>query len=360
MVVANAQHIKTVPGRKTDVKDAEWIADLLRHGLLRASFIPPLPQRDLRDLTRQRTNLVQDRARVVNQLQKVLEWANIKLAAVVSDIMGVSARAMLAAIVGGAADQTVLAGLADGRLRATPVELERALDGHVRTHHRFLLAQHLSHIAFLEAQIATFDAQIAASVEAQGPPTDPAPAGAAAPAADPAEDPPAAPVPWREAVVLLDSAPGIGQRVAEMLLAEVGTDMARFPSAAHLTSWAKLAPGNHQSAGKRGSGKTGRGSRWLRTALVQAANAAIKVPNSHLQAVYRRLVTRRGHKKAIIAVAHRLLVAVYYMLRNREPYREVGNTPRSETAKRKLLHRLQHRIEHLGDTVTLTPTTEAA
>jgi transposase len=356
--VVNAQHIKPVPGRKTDVKDAEWIADLLRHGLLKASFIPPLPQRDLRDLTRQRTNLVQDRARVVNQLQKVLEWANLKLASVVTDIMGVSARAMLDAIVGGEADQALLAALAKGRLRAKQPELERALDGRVRAHHRFMLAQPLMHIDFLEEQIASFDAQIAAAIQ---PPPPASPSGSAA--EPPAPDRPGrsdGPVPWAEALTLLDSAPGIGPTVAEMIIAEVGTDMRRFPSEAHLASWAKLSPGNHESGGKRFSGKTGKGSRWLRSALVQAAHAAVKVKDSHLAAIYHRLVVKRGTKKAIIAVAHRLLVAVYHMLKKREPYREIGTMPPSESAKRKLADRLQRRIEKLGYTVKLEPMVSVA
>jgi transposase len=344
------------------VKDAEWIADLLRHGLLRASFIPPLPQRDLRDLTRQRTNLVQDRARVVTQLQKVLEWANLKLTSVVSDIMGVSARAMLAALVGGEEDQGVLAALAQGRLRAKQAELERALEGHVRPHQRFMLAQHLIHIDFLEGQIAEFDRQIAAYMAAQAPPAGPLapPAGLTDDPASPAADPPAAnsagsAVPWAEAVELLDSAPGIGRMLAEQIIAEVGTDMRRFPSEGHLASWAKVCPGNNESAGKRRSGKMGKGSRWLRTALVQAAWAAIKVKDSHLAAVYRRLVVRLGKQKAIMAVAHRLLVAIYHMLKDRVPYREVGTAPPSESAKRKLAERMQRKIEDLGYTVKLEP-----
>src|SRR5919205_2497958 len=220
VLVVNAQHIKTVPGRKTDVKDAEWIADLLRHGLLKGSFIPPLPQRDLRDLTRHRTNLVQDRARVVNQLQKVLEWANLKLSVVVSDIMGVSARAMLAAIIGGETDQGVLAELGQGRLRAKQADLERALEGHVRPHHRFMLVQHLAHIDFLDEQIAAFDQQIATQVGQQilppsSPPAHPPQDGVASDPERPVQQEPGvdpgAPtaVPWAEAVALLDSAPGI-------------------------------------------------------------------------------------------------------------------------------------------------------
>jgi len=363
--VVNAQHIKTVPGRKTDVKDAEWIADLLRHGLLKASFIPPLPQRDLRDLTRQRTNLVQDRARVVNQLQKVLEWANIKLASVATDIMGVSARMMLVGIVGGEADEGVLAGLAQGRLRTKQADLERALEGHVRPHHRFMLAQHLSHIDFLEGQIADFDAQIAAYIEAQTPPlppsTDPPPLeeteprDGETPSSARVEVKATGPVPWEEAVALVDTAPGFGRTLAEIVIAEIGTDMAQFPSEGHLSSWAKVCPGTRESAGKRYSSKTGQGSRWLRTALMQAAHAAVKVRDSHLAAVYRRLAVRRGKQRALMAVAHRLLVAIYHMLKDRAPYREIGTTPPSEPARRKLVERLQRQIEKLGYTAEVQP-----
>ena len=225
----------------------------MRHGLLRGSCIPPLPQRDLRDLTRQRTNLVHDRARVVNQLQNVLEWANLKLASVVSDIMGVSACMMLAQIIGGQADQTVLAELAQGKLRAKHAELERALEGHVRPHHRFMLAQHLMHIDVLEEQIATFDAPdrgIYSGTDAatsapkhRSDPVDRTPPVASSERVDA--------VPWDEAVALVDTVPGVGQTLAESVIAEVGTDMRRFPSAAHLASWAKVSPGNHESAGKR-------------------------------------------------------------------------------------------------------------
>ncbi len=363
VLVVNAQQIKTVPGRKTDVKDAEWIADLLRHGLLKGSFIPPLPQRDLRDLTRQRTNLVQDRARVVNQLQKGLEWANLKLASVVTDVMGVSARAMLTAIVGGVEDEGTLADLAQGRLRAKQAELERALVGHVREHHRFLLAQHLSHIDFLEEPIVGFDRQVATAIERHAVPSDPPALPAAACEAQgdmvPASAVPNA-APWEEAVELLDTAPGIGRTIAEMIIAEVGSDMARFAREGHLASWAKGCPGNHDSAGKRSSGKTGKGSRWLRTALVQAAWGAVKVKDSHLAAVYRRLAVRRGKQKAIMAVAHRLLVAIYHMLRDRVPYREIGTAPPSETAKRKLAEHMQRQLENLGYTARLEPTTPAA
>ncbi len=362
VLVVNAQHIKTVPGRKTDVKDAEWIADLLRHGLLKASFIPPRPQRDLRDLTRQRTNLVQDRARVVNQLQKVLEWANIKLSCVVSDSMGVSARAMLAAIVGGEADQGVLADLAQGKLRAKQAELEQALVGYVRDHHRFLLARQLIHSDFLEEEIARFDQEIETAIATQTlsePPDPPAPQPPDPAHESTAEAPPPLTAPtavsWAEAVDLLDTAPGIGRTAAELILAEIGTDMHRFPTEGHLASWAKVCPGNRQSGGKRYSSRTGKGSRWLRPVLVQAAWAAIRVKESHLAAVYRRLVVRLGKHKAILAVAHRLLVAIYHMLKEQVPYREIGTAPLSEPAKQKRVTRLQRQMEQLGYIVTLQP-----
>ena len=362
VLVVNAQHIKTVPGRKTDVQDAEWLADLLRHGLLRASFIPPLPQRDLRDLTRQRTNLVQDRARVVNQLQKVLEWATIKLTSVVRDIMGVSARAMLVAMVEGEADEGVLAELAQGRLRAKQAELEQALVGRLRDHHRFMLARHLIHIDFLEEEIARFDQEIETYIATQtptAPPTPPAAELTALANAGPTDTPPptAAPtaVPWAEAVELVDTAPGIGRTAAALILAEIGTDMHRFPSEGHLASWANVCPGNRQSGGKRYRSRTGQGSRWLRPVLVPAAWAAVKVKDSHLAGVYRRLVVRLGKQKAIMAVAHRLLVAIYHMLKERVPYREIGPAPPSEPAKRKLAERMQRKIEALGYTVTLEP-----
>jgi transposase len=357
VLVVNAQHIKTVPGRKTDVKDAEWIADLLRHGLLKASFIPPLPQRDLRDLTRQRTNLVQERVRVINQLHKVLEWANIKLTSVVTDVTGVSARAMLAALIEGEEDQTVLAELAKGRMRSKQAELERALEGRVRSHHRFMLVHHLSHIDFLDDQIATFDGHILCVVEA--PPASPPSSGSPEPLAhedaggQADSDARAVVVTWEEAVEILDSVPGIGRTAAEQIVAEVGTDMGRFASEAHLASWARVCPGNNESAGKRRSGKMGKGSRWLRTTLVQSAWAAVRVKDTHLGAVYRRLAVRRGKHKAIMAVAHRMLIAIYHMLKDGVPYREYGTAPVPEPVKQKRVERLQRQIEKLGYSVTL-------
>lgn len=270
VLVVNAQHIRNVPGRKTDVKDAQWIADLLRHGLVRGSFIPPLPQRDLRDLTRQRTNLVQERATVTRRLQKVLEWANLKLAAVVTDVTGVSARQMLAAIIAGEGEVATLAELAKGRLRSKRAELERALTGRVRDHHRFLLAQHLAHLDFLEEELALFDAQIVAHLQTDEQTPAPAPATGVDAMALP-------PLGWEEAIALLDTIPGVGRGVAELIVAEIGTDMRRFPSSAHLASWAKLCPGNHESAGKRASGPPGTatagcGPAWCRRPMPRSGS----------------------------------------------------------------------------------------
>jgi transposase len=361
ILLVNAQHIKHVPGRKTDVKDAEWLADCLRHGLLRASYIPPRPQRDLRDLTRQRTNLVQDRATVVNRLQKVLEWANLKLAAVASDVTGVSARAMLEAILAGQGDPQVLAELARGRLRHKQAELERALAGRVREHHRFLIANHLTQIDFLDEQVARFDSEIARYVEQQAEQQADSPVSQAdIKLGNPALGSADQPLSWEAAVELLDTIPGVGRRTAEQLLAEIGTDMRRFPSEAHLAGWAKLAPGNNESAGKRYSGKIGKGNRWLRTCLVQTAHAAVRGKDSYLKSVYHRLVGRRGAKRAIIAVAHRILIAIYHMLRRHEPWHELGAIYLDERNKGRLLNRMTRRMERLGYRVTLEPAAVAA
>lgn len=366
VLVVNAAHIKHVPGRKTDVKDAEWIAELLAHGLLRPSFVPPAPQRALRDLTRQRTNLVQERARVVNQLQKVLEWANIKLTAVVTDVSGVSARAMLEALVGGQTDVTVLAEMARGRLRAKRAELEQALVGTVREHHAFMIAQHLAHLDFLEEQTAAFDAQIETMIQTSGrPPSDPtvgerpateAPGAPDAPDAGPTDGAST----WAAARTICDAVPGIGQSVAETIVAELGTDMGRFPSAAHAASWAGLAPGQHESAGKRRAVRIGKGNRYLKAGLIQAAWAAIKVKDSFLAAFYRRLAHRRGKKKAIVAVAHKLLVIVYTLLKTGEVYQERGAAALDERQKDRIVHRLERRIAQLGYKVHLEPLIAAA
>jgi transposase len=362
LLVVNARHVKNLPGRKTEVKDAEWLADLLRHGLLRGSFIPPQAQRDLRDLTRQRTNLVQDRATVVNRLHKVLEWANIKLTSVATNVTGASARAMLEAILAGQADPQVLAEFAPGRMRNKLPELERALVGRVREHHRFLIANHLAQIDFLDEQIAVFDAEIIKHVEQDGlPPTDqtqgPHPEIDADPAATASAE---NALDWATAVALLDTIPGVGRRLAEQLLAEIGPDMKRFPTEAHLASWAKLSPGNNESAGKRYSGRTGHGNRWLKSSLVQAAHAAVKVKESYLRSFYHRLAGRRGAKRAIVAVAHRILTAVYYMLSRREPFQDLGATYLDERHKSKVVKAATQRLERLGYRVMLESVAIAA
>lgn len=367
ILVVNAQHMHNVPGRKTDVKDAEWIAELLAHGLLRGSFIPPEPQRDLRDLTRQRTILVRERAAVVQRLQTVLEWANLKLASVATDVAGRSARAMREAIVDGQSDVSMLAELARGRMRSKRAELARALEGRVRDHHRFLIAKHLVHIDFLDEQLADFDAQITAHIQVQ-PPLPPHPpmdgsgadagavaVGAPADATETTEPSAAAPLTWEGAIAIWDGIPGIGRRVAEQLVAELGVKMDQFPSAAHAARWAKLAPGNNVSAGKRYSSKIGKGNQWLRSTLIQAAHAAVKVKDSYLAAFYHRLVARRGVKKAIVAVAHKILTIAYTLLRKREAYQERGAAAVNERRKDQIVHHMQRRFEQLGYKVHLEP-----
>ncbi len=324
VLVVNAQHIKAVPGRKTDIKDAEWIAELLQYGLLRGSFIPPQPQRELRDLTRHRTTLVQERARVINRLQKVLEDANIKLAAVVTNVLGVSARAMLEAMLAGISDPATLANFAQGRLREKREQLEQALTGVVRAHHRLLLTELLGHIDYLDKAIARVSEAIAARLQ---------------------DD--------EESLALLDSIPGVSRRTAEILLAEVGADLQRFPTAKHLASWAGMCPGNHESAGKRLSGRTRKGSPWLRQALVEAAHGAARSKRTYVGAQYRRIAARRGKKRAAVAVGHTILVMAYYVLTRREPYRELGPNYFDEHDRRRVERRLVHRLEQLGYSVDL-------
>ena len=331
LVVVNAQHIKAVPGRKTDVRDAEWIADLLRHGLLRASFIPDRPQRELRELTRYRTTLIHERASEANRLQKVLEGANLKLASVATDIMGKSGRDMLEALVGGTTDATVLAQLARGRLREKLPQLAQALAGQFGPHHRFLIAQQLAHIDFLDASLERVSAEIAERLR----PVDAA----------------------RER---LQTIPGVGRRTAEVLVAEISTDLTRFPSAGHLASWAGLCPGNDESAGKRRSGRTRKGSPWLRTALVEAAQAAARTKDTYLAAHYRRLAARRGAKRAAVAVAHTLLVIVYTLLTQQQAYHDLGGQYFDARDRQAVQRRLVHRREALGYAVSLQPTTTPA
>jgi transposase len=331
VLVVNAAHIKQVPGRKTDVKDAEWIADLLRHGLLRASFIPDRPQRELRELTRYRTSLLRERAAEVNRVQKVLEGANIKLAAVASDLTGVSGRAMLAALLEGSTDAAAMAQLAQGKLRAKIPQLEQALVGQFGAHQRFMIAQQLVHIDTLEEIIARVSAEIAERVH-----------------------------PFAPEIVQMDGVTGVGQRTAEALVAEVGVDMTRFPSADHLTAWAGLAPGSNESAGKRRSGKTRKGSPWLRAILIEAAHAAGRSKDTYLGALYRRLVARKGKKRAAVAVARHILVIVYHILRDHEPYHDVGAAYLDQRDRQAVERRLVRRLEALGYDVSLQPKEPAA
>ena len=357
VLVVNAAHIKHVPGRKTDVTDAAWIAELLAHGLMRPSFVPPPPQRALRDLTRQRTHLIQERASVVNRMQKVLEWANIKLSSVVTDITGVSARAMLQALVDGQTDVTALAQLAKGRLRSKLAELEQALRGTLEPHHAFMISQHLALLDVFDEQIAAFDDRICTAIEATRATDTP---NGDTTVGDSAAAAPSAPQGAWAAQAILDAIPGIGLRVAETILAELGTDMSRFPDAAHASSWAGLAPGQHESAGKRKPTRIRDGNKYLRSALIQAAWAAVKQPSTFLAAVYRRLAARRGKKKAIVALAHKILVIVYTLLKTGQVYQERGAAALDEHQKERIVHRLERRIAQLGYNVHLEPVTAAA
>ena len=324
LLVVNAHHIKAVPGRKTDVKDAEWIAELLQHGLLKASFIPPQSQRDWRDLTRYRTSLVQERARIVNRLQKVLEDANLKLAGVATDVMGKSGRVMLEAILAGATDPEQLAELAKGRLRKKIPQLKQALSGRVREHHRFLLVEQLSHIDYLDEAIGRLSGEIAERLR-----------------------------PFQAEIERLDTIPGINRLIAEVLLAEIGPDMNRFPDAHHLASWAGLCPGHNESGGKRHSGKTRKGNRWLRQALIEAAHGASHTKDTYLSSQYRRLVGRRGKKRALVAVGHSLLVIAYHVLNRQATYVELGSNYFEQLHRCRLEQNLVQRLQKLGYTVTL-------
>lgn len=330
VLVVNAQHIKAVPGRKTDVKDAEWIADLLSHGLLRPSFIPDRPQRELRDLTRYRVSLLQERSAEVNRIQKTLEGANIKLAGVATDILGKSGREMLNALVAGETDPAVLADLARRQLRAKIPQLTQALQGQVGPHQRFLLRHQLAHIDSLDALIAQLSTEIAERLR-----------------------------PFEDALTALDAIPGVGRRTAEVLVAEVGTQMERFPTHRHLSAWAGVCPGNNVSGGKRHSGTTRKGSPWLRAALVEAAQAAGHTKDTYLGAQYRRLAARRGAKKAAIAVGHSILVIVYHILRDHHPYHDLGPHYFDERDRHAAERRLVKRLHDLGYEVALTPRSAA-
>jgi transposase len=382
LLLVNACHLKHVPGRKTDVKDAEWLADVLRYGLLRGSFVPPQAQRDLRDLTRQRIKLVRERASVVNRLQKVLEGANIKLASVVTDVLGVSARAMLEALLAGTNSPAEMADLAQSRLRQKLDQLEEALEGRMRDHHRFLLRHHLEHIDFLDQALADYDAEIdrrltdqsttqypasapdvlpdrptevtatspatAPSAHATAPHEAPDPVVPVTTASDGTVLPPLTPC---AAIELLDTIPGVNRRLAEVIIAEVGTDMRPFASAKHLAAWAGVAPGNNESAGKKRSGRPRPGNPTLRMSLIQAAHGAARTKEGYLRAQYDRLARRRGRKRALGAVAHSIIVAVYAMLSRHEAYHDLGSNYFDERQREQVANRLVHRLEHLGYTV---------
>ncbi len=353
LLVVNAQHIKAVPGRKTDVHDSEWIADLLQHGLLKASFIPPASQRDLRELTRYRTNLVEERARASNRLQQTLEGTNLKLGDVATDILGKSGRAILEALLAGQTDPAVLANLARGRMKAKRAELEQALVGTLTAHHRFLLRQQLDHIDTLNEAIGRVSNEIEERMHAlDHVEQNPCPSQQT-----PQEQ---EPLTWNGAIELLDTIPGINQRAAEGILAEIGTDMARFTNAHHLASWAGMCPGSNESAGKRLSSRIRKGSPWLRTLLVEAAHAAAHSKNTYLSAQYRRLAARCGAKKAAVAVGHTILIIIYHVLQEREGYRELGGNYFDERDRQTTEKRLVRRLEKLGYEVAIKSPSPAA
>jgi transposase len=333
VILVNARHIKYVPGRKSDISDAQWIGELLQHGLLKASYIPERPQRDLRDLIRYRTSLIRERAREINRVQKVLEDANVKLASVASNVMGVSGRQMLEAIIAGNEDPEALAALAKGRLRCKIPDLQRALSGRIRTSHRLLLRLHLEHIDDLANKIEKLNEEI---------------------------DRLMLPFDEDEQLRRLDDIPGVGREVAQVIIAELGVDMNRFPSAAHAASWAGLAPGKNESAGKNRSGKITPGNRHLKAMLVQAAHAVSRTKDNYLAAQFRRLAARRGKKRAAIAVAHSILVIAYHMLRDGTEYRDLGGDYFDKRNKEKLQRNLVRRLEGLGLKVMLEPAAVAA
>lgn len=330
VILVNAEHIKKVPGRKTDVKDCAWIAQLLQHGLLKASFIPPAPIRELRDLTRQRTQLVGERSAAANRIHKVLEDANIKLASVATDILGVSGRDMLEALIAGETNPERLADLARKRLRGKIPQLQRALYGRVTEHHRFLLRMHLDHISHLEKLIDRLSIRIEGVM-----------------------------APFAEAQQHLATIPGISQRLAETVLAEIGNRMEQFPSSGHLASWAGMCAGNNESAGKRRSGRITKGDRWLKRALVEAAWAASHTKQTYLSAQYRRLAKRRGRKKALVAVGHTLLVIIYHVLKRGTDYADLGADFLDRLQPERLTRQLVKRLEALGHKVTLDAATAA-
>ena len=325
VMVVNAAHIKAVPGRKTDVKDAEWIAELLQHGLLRASFIPDRPQRELRELTRYRRSMVQERSREANRVQKLLEGANIKLASVATDVLGASGRAMLSALAAGEEDPQVLAGLAKGRLREKTGELEQALRGLVGDHQRFMLTAQLRHLDFLNSEIERLDQEAARRVQ-----------------------------PFEETVAAVDTIPGVGRRTAEVIMAEIGADMTRFPTSGHLASWSGVCPGNRQSGEKRKPSPTRKANNWLKTALLEAARAAGRT-KTYLGAQYRRLARRIGANRAAMAVAHSIVVILHHVIRSGQVFVDLGPQYFEERDRTAITRQAVRRLEGLGHRVTLAP-----
>jgi transposase len=328
IVLVNAQHMKAVPGRKTDVKDAEWIADLLQHGLLKASFIPSNEQQAVRDLTRTRMRFIQERTRLINRIQKVLEDANLKLASVVSDVMGVTGQAILRALVAGQEDPECLARLAQGRLVKKQELLQAALQGKLTPHHRMQLEELLQLIVTLDHSIARFDQEVAERLRR-----------------------------FHALIERIDGVTGLSRRSIEVLLGELGWDMSHFPDAAHAASWVGICPGQHETGGKQQSGRTRQGNRWAKTVLIQAAHAAGHT-QTYLGEHYRRIHARRGSKKAAMAVGHSILVIFYQMVKSGEPYHEKGADYFTDVNKEKIQQRLVRQLERLGNTVILQPKTK--
>ncbi|HAA80815.1 MAG TPA: IS110 family transposase, partial [Thermoanaerobacter sp.] len=324
ILLVNAKHIKNVPGRKTDVKDAEWIASLLQHGLLQGSFVPDREQRELRELVRYRKSLIEEKSRELNRIQKVLEGANIKLSSVVSDINGASSRSILEAIINGEENPETLAQLSQGKLKNKMDELKRSLKGLINHHQKTLIEIQLRHIDYLDQEITKLDEEIKNRMH-----------------------------PFEQDLALLDTIPGVGRRTAEQIIAEIGTNMEQFPSAAHLCSWAGLCPGHNESAGKQKSARTRKGNQKLRSSLIEAARAASRAKDTYLSSQYHRIAARRGANRAAVAVAHSILVIVYHILKQKQPYIELGPTYYEEKKRNMIIRQSLKKLESLGLKVTV-------